>query len=331
MKKVVILSLIATTSIGAMDQDDRKTEELAERTAEHRKRVGLLYDKWYSAPIHGIYTKTKWASVMHARRWAKHTRSRKDILPFIEKYDINVDEIAEPLASFQTFNDFFIRKLKPGARPLAPEKNAVISPADGAVLVMQDIGEYTVFPTKTVNLSIGKMLQNNALAKKFEGGTAYVVRLAEWDYHRFHFPLSGIPGASYKIKGRYESVSPLVYEAGIQPLEVNERCVVPFESDTASTMAIVLVGALYVGSIVETYTPGKWVPQGAEMGYFEFGGSTMVLLFKKGTVQVDPRIIKNSAQGKETPVKMGQLIGLTTSLRENIIASVAATAAAAGA
>ena len=313
MKKTMLYAslfmVISTALIMGISEEKEKEKELEKRTAAHRKKVGLLYDKWYSAPLHGVYTKTKWASVINARRWAKHKKSKKDILPFIKKYSINTSEIAASLGSFKTFNDFFIRKLKPGARPLSQEPNAVISPADGAVFMMQNIGEKTLFPTKKVNLSIRKMLGDAKLAKKFEGGTAYVVRLAEWDYHRLHFPLSGIPSTPRSIKGRYESVSPLVYEAGIQPLEVNERRVIEFRSDKASSVAIVLVGALYIGSIVETYTPKKRIPLGAEIGYFEFGGSTMVLLFQKNTIKPLDRIVRNSAQGKETPVKMGQVLG----------------------
>ena len=104
-------------------------------------------------------------------------------------------------------------------------------------------------------------------------------------------------------------MSPAVFRAGIQPLEVNERHIICFRSDKASTMAVVLVGALFVGSIVETYTPGKKYKQGEEMGYFEYGGSTMVLLFQKDTILVAPGIVADSKEGLETPIRMGHVIG----------------------
>ena len=153
------------------------------------------------------------------------------------------------------------------------------------------------------------MLNNDKLTEQFEGGTAIVIRLAPWDYHRFHFPLDGIPSAPRVVAGRFDSVSPTVYRAGIQPLEIIERHIVEFRTDKASTVAIVLVGALFVGVIVETYSPGTKQLQGDEMGYFEYGGSTMVMLFQKGTITVASELIAASAEGKETPVKMGEVIG----------------------
>ncbi len=242
-------------------------------------------------------------------RWANSTRSKWYIPYFINSYSINVDEVERPISSFNTFNEFFTRRLKPEVRPLPDDPNTIISPADGNILVMENINEHTLFPTKTIMFSTKKMLHDNKLAKKFEGGTAIVIRLAPWDYHRFHFPTDGIPSKPHIIAGRFESVSPTVYQTKIQPLEVNERHIIKYRSNTASTIAIVLVGALFVGAIKETYIPGKRYLHGDEMGYFEYGGSTMVLLFQKGTIRVVPGIIANSAAGKETPVKMGQIIG----------------------
>ncbi len=153
------------------------------------------------------------------------------------------------------------------------------------------------------------MLGDAALAAQFYGGTAVIIRLAPWDYHRFHFPADGIAGKPHTIAGRFESVSPVVYQSHVQPLEVNERHIIEYRSDHAAKIAIILVGALFVGAIIETYTPGKKYSQGDEMGYFEYGASTIVLLFQKNIVRIVPEILANSAAGRETPVLMGQIIG----------------------
>ena len=281
---------------------------LMDRNAKQRKSVEKLYKKWYRGPLHYILTKKSKASRL-AGRWAKSKRSRHYIGRFVKNYAINVDEIAQPLESFRTFNDFFTRTLKPGARPLPTDPTAIISPADGNALVMKNINENSLFPTKTVSLSTRKMLGDDNFARLFHGGTAIIIRLAPWDYHRVHFPLSGTPEIPRVIPGRFESVSPAVYQAGIQPLEINERHIIRFQSDRASIMAIGLVGALFVGAIVETYTPDKKYKQGEEMGYFEYGGSTMVLFFQKDTIKVIPEIKADSKEGLETPVKLGQVIG----------------------
>lgn len=315
MKQIKILSTILFVFnfiIYAQSAEyDSPAERLQSLNKQQQKTVEFLYRKWYSGPFHYMVTGGRRTSRIMGR-WANSPRSKSYIPYFVKNYSINVDEIAQPLSSFTTFNKFFTRKLKPESRPLPNDPYIIISPADGNALVMQNINEHTLFPTKTITLSTKKMLQDDQLAKQFKDGTAIIIRLAPWDYHRFHFPTDGIPGKPHIITGRFESVSPTVYQARIQPLEVNERHIVRFQSDTASTIAIVLVGALFVGAIVETYTPGKKYLQGDEMGYFEYGGSTIVLLFQKNTIQVVPEIIANSAIGKETPVKMGEIIGYVT-------------------
>lgn len=306
MKKVLLFTVIAASYMGANETVDTF---FTDRDAPKRKSVERLYTKWYAGPLHRMLTR-KGGSSRIAGRWANSKRSKSQIKKFIKKYNINTEEMEQPVESFQTFNQFFSRKLKPNARPLPEgDPNAIVSPADGSALAVLNIREDTLFPTKSTLFSVREILRDDALAKQFEGGTAVIVRLAPWDYHRFHFPVAGVPEIPYRIAGRYESVSPEVYAAGTQPIQVNERHLIRFRSDKASTMAIVLVGALFVGAIVETYQPGKPVQRGDEMGYFEFGASTMVLFFQKDTIQLMPTLIRNSAEGKETPVRMGQLIG----------------------
>jgi phosphatidylserine decarboxylase len=286
-------------------------EARAQFTADQEKSVSIIYNKWFSKPLHAALTSSKWPSVL-AGLYANTRISSVHIQAFIKKYSINIDEIQDPLSSFKTFNDFFKRKLKPEARPLSQEPDAIISPADGGVLVIENLGLFKSFTVKGTPFNLEKLLKNKDLAKDFEGSTAFIVRLAPWDYHRMHFPLSGTPSQHTVIHGKYESVHPLVYASGIQPLQINERHLILLKSDTASTIALIPVGALFVGAIKETYTPHQYVTQGDEIGYFTFGGSTIVLLFKAGTITVAPEILRNSADGKETPVKMGQLIAKVT-------------------
>lgn len=286
-----------------------ESDRLSELNEKQRKTVEKLYRKWYSRPLHYLLTSGRGSSRIYSRWWAKAGISRFYIPRFIRNNNINVNEISQPVKSFKSFNDFFIRKLKPSARPLPTDPTAIISPADGSAFVIPHINGSTLFPIKAVSFSAQKMLQDEELANKFKGGTAVIIRLAPWDYHRVHFPLDGTPSTAKTISGRFESVSPAAYEAGVQPLEVNERHIIQLRSDKASTVAIVLVGALFVGAIKETYTPGTKQLQGDEIGYFEYGGSTMVMLFQKDTVTINQNLIDASAQGKETPVKMGEIIG----------------------
>ena len=133
-------------------------------------------------------------------------------------------------------------------------------------------------------------------------------RLAPYDYHRFHFPVDCFATKSKNINGILESVNPIVYKSGIQPLTENERQIIILKNDVFGEIVVVLVGAMFVGKIVQTYLPDKNYKKGEEIGYFEFGGSSIVVLVKKDALKIKENFIKNSQEGFETEVKMGQSI-----------------------
>lgn len=258
-------------------------------------------------PLRYVLTAFRWPSVL-AGLYANTRLSSYAIHSFVQKNGINVDEIEQPLTSFTTFNEFFTRRLKKESRAIDASEKAIVSPADGKILVLENIGKQTLFPIKGVTLTIQKLVHNNALAQMFKGGIAFIVRLRPQDYHRMHFPVSGIPSPATIINGKYESVNPYVYTRGIQPLEVNERHLIMHHTQSIGSIGIIPVGALFVGAIRHTYTPNSRYEKGDEFGYFAFGGSTIVLLFQADSIVVHPAIKQNSAIGKETDIKMGQSI-----------------------
>jgi len=256
--------------------------------------------------------------------------SRNDIKRFIEKFSINFNEIDmgnmtslgkkttrrtldEWIKSLNSFNDFFIRKLKPDVRPLPKETSQAVSPADGAVLVMTNISNKTEFPIKQAPpMSLAKLLGGEKYAKPFMDGSAFVIRLSEWDYHRFHAPFGGIMNSSRKIRGKYQSVSPIAYESGYQPLNENKKEVALLHNVTgkkALHCAYVMVGAMDVGSIVRTHPSGADIKRGDEVGYFQYGGSTIVLVFPKDAIEPNEDIVTLSKYGQEYHIKMGESIG----------------------
>lgn len=234
--------------------------------------------------------------------------SRYAIERFVESYNINVEEAAKPLADYTTLNDFFTRTLKEGARPLDAAQDALVSPADGTIIALESLRQENIFPIKTATFNLQQFLQDANLAQEYYGGTLLVIRLAPQDYHRFHFPYAGTPEKAQRIAGNYESVDPITYAMGIQPLTENERHIIKFNTDTVGQILMVPVGALCVGRIVETYTPEQKYNKGDEAGYFSFGGSTLALLFKKDTIKVNQNIINASQKGCEFPIKLGQKI-----------------------
>jgi phosphatidylserine decarboxylase len=232
----------------------------------------------------------------------------KDIAPFIQKHQIIMDDFLKPAGGYQSFNDFFIRKLRPGAREINQDSDIIVSPADAKIYVIPNISTDTLFFVKHKPFNLEKFLGNQKLAEQYKNGTLIIFRLAPYDYHRFHFPADGTPSAPHIIHGRFESVNPLVLKSGIQPLTENERHIVLFKTDTFDTIAMVAVGAMMVGKIVHTYKPNTHYKKGDEAGYFAFGGSTVVLLFKHGIISPLPLFLQHSLQGLETAVKMGQAI-----------------------
>ena len=131
-------------------------------------------------------------------------------------------------------------------------------------------------------------------------------RLAPQDYHRFHFPFDCVPSKVKFIHGKLESVNPVVYQSGVQPLTENERHLITLNSQNFGHVQFVPVGAMVVGKIVETFTPNLFYNKGAEAGYFAFGGSSIVMIFKKYEIKVADKILHNSQNNIETAIKMGQ-------------------------
>ncbi len=247
----------------------------------------------------------RWVARLSA--WFYSTsRSRSRIKHFIKAYRISMDDYEKPANEYSSFNDFFIRKLKPGVRPINPDPSVIISPADSKLYVIDNISVSTTFFVKQTLFDLDRFLGDSSLAREFYNGNMMIFRLAPNDYHRFHFPTDCVPLAPKPIHGTLESVMPFVYKSGHQPLLENERHIIMLQTEKFGPIAMVPVGAMIVGKIVETYMPNKKYLKGEEAGYFAFGGSTVVLLFKQGVIRPLPAFTKHSLQGFETAVKMGE-------------------------
>jgi phosphatidylserine decarboxylase len=230
---------------------------------------------------------------------------------FALKHSVNLDECVIPENGFQTFNEFFTRKLKADARPIDQTLQGIVSPADSKVTYVSDISKKDSFIIKNSKWSLAKMLNNELLAELYEGGTLISFRLSPEDYHRFHFPIDCTPGFSRKIAGKYDSVNPFVFKHGYDPLGENARSILILKSEEFQDPICIIVGALGVGKIIETYTPDILYRKGDEMGYFEFGASTVCLLFKKNVIKpAHEKFEKNSQKSIETQIKQGSLIAI---------------------
>ena len=235
--------------------------------------------------------------------------SANRIIPFIVEYDLNVDEFAKKVFSFKSFNEFFYRGLKDGARPIAPGDRVAVLPADGRHLAFQNVNEAAGFYAKGQKFSLESFLGDSALAAEFAGGVLLISRLCPVDYHRFHFPVGGQPAEPRLINGWLYSVSPIALRQNLAYLWENKRMVTLVESPVFGRVAVCEIGATMVGSIFQTFTQGRVAIKGEEKGLFKFGGSCVITIFQPGRIKLEADLVKHSAEGLEVYAKMGDRLG----------------------
>lgn len=251
----------------------------------------------------GIVRKV-WFSRLYGS-WANCSCSRKEVAKFIDKFDIDESEFEEPAGSFKTFNDFFSRELKPSARPINQDERSIIFPADGRHLYLPDLSDVDGIYAKGQRFSLPQLLGSEELACDFQDGAALLSRLCPTDYHRFHFPLAGTPGVPKLINGPLYSVNPIALRRSIRYASENKRQVTLVRESPVGDYLFLEVGATNVGTIVLTSESGEPVRKGDEKGYFRFGGSMVISLFRKGTLIPENDLATQSAAGIELYAKMG--------------------------
>jgi len=327
-------------AVVSMQVQDRETGKLMDETVPSYLRS--IYRLMYQNPVGRQLIKFPVTTTLLRRATARHgvlmdsAESAAQIPKFIETYGVNVDEIELPLDSYPTFNDFFSRRLKPGVRPIDSPHNAqiLVSPADCRLLVFPSVEETTKFWLKGQKFTVASLLgpQWPQVQEKFTQPAIAIARLAPQDYHRWHLPLPARVGRRASIGGTYFSVSPrAVREVDI--LTTNKREVCLFESEEVGTWALVAVGAAMVSSIVisSNIVEGSTHPKGAEHGYFQFGGSTLIMVFDQHTMAFDEDLLENSRKPIETYVKVGTRIGRVRTAKERIERMKARAMAAAAA
>lgn len=226
------------------------------------------------------------------------------IKPFIKKHDINMNDYE--LKKYKSFNDFFIRKIKPGKRKIIKKEDIFIAPCDSK-LTVYEIDSKLTFKVKNSLYDVSSLIKDEKIAKKFKGGYALVYRLSPEDYHRYYFIDDGIVLKNYKIDGFFHTVNPVVYDK-FKVFKENTRECTYIKTKNFSEVLYVEVGALLVGKINNHKLLN--FKKGEEKGYFMYGGSTVIILVKKDVVKIDDEIINNSKNEYETYVKLGDKIGV---------------------
>ena len=257
------------------------------------------------------------ALMYRVARW--RWRPFKDALIgwFVRHFRVDMSLAAEiDPGAYPSFNAFFTRALRPGARPLAADPAALLCPADGALSQMGQIRDGVLFQAKGHNYTARDLLGGDERAAAvFAGGVFATIYLSPRDYHRVHMPLEGVLTAMTHLPGQLFSVNAVTARAVPGLFARNERVVCLFETKVGP-MALILVGAIFVGSM-ETVWAGQVTPtrhgarpaagavrlgRGEEMGRFNMG-STVILLLPPGVVTLDPGLKPGD------PLCMGQALG----------------------
>lgn len=229
--------------------------------------------------------------------------STRLIEPFIRKNKINMSEYED--CRYTSFNDFFTRRIKPEKRPVCADPNTLISPCDCRASVYA-IRKGMTFSVKNTEYTLRSLLRSPRLAKHFESGYVYILRLAVDDYHRYVYAASGRRSKNYHIDGTFHTVNPVANDC-LPIYKENTREYTVIHSPVFGDVVQMEVGALMVGKITNDTSVSTAV-RGKEKGYFEYGGSTIIVLTNSSTA---PRVdlLQNTLNGYETRILQGQELG----------------------
>lgn len=233
--------------------------------------------------------------------------TKSEIRKFIEFHQLDMSEVLHPIDHFKNFNEFFYRALKPDARPCSAPDNPhiIVSPADCRSVVFNRIDAAQKIWIKGREFSVKRLLGDAYPedAKRYGAGAALgIFRLAPQDYHRFHIPVDGRLDKPKLIAGEYYTVNPMAIRSALDVYGENVRVICPIDSEVHGRVMVICVGAMMVGSTVITRHEGEQVKRAEELGYFKFGGSTIVVLFEEGKMVFDDDLVDNSMGALETLV-----------------------------
>jgi len=285
-----------------MDSKDRKGNVIPAEEGAQEKLVKVLYGtavgrKALKLLVQPVVSKA-------GSRFLDSGLSAFCISPFIEKSNIVMEEYEEE--DYESFNQFFTRRIKAGRREFAEAPSLLCAPCDSRLSVHR-INKDGTFYIKNTVYTMDSLVRSKRLAKAYLGGTLCVFRLTVSDYHHYCYIDDGEKTKNYRIPGVYHTVAPLADEACPVYTE-NTREFSVLKSKNFGNVLMMEVGAMLVGKIVNHHQKLS-VRRGMEKGFFEFGGSTVILAFTKGAVMLDEDITGNTKDGYETIVKMGEVIG----------------------
>lgn len=228
------------------------------------------------------------------------------VAPFQKRHQISMEDFEE--RTYCSYNDFFTRRIKAGKRSFSEIPGELCAPCDSRLSVYS-IHEDAHLTVKDTVYTMESLFHSRRIPRYYRGGIICIFRLAVEDYHRYCYVDDGRKSKNYRIPGVFHTVNPLAND--VYPIyKENTREFSVLDSVHFGKILMMEVGAMMVGRIVNHHQ-AKDVRRGEEKGFFEFGGSTVILCFPAESVQIDDDILKNSAAGIETKVRQGEKIGIS--------------------
>lgn len=282
-------------------------------TMETEQVYGESFLRWtYGHPAGAMalwsFVKRPFFSAWYGGRMST-PESAARVLPFIQRYGLDPAEFAEKPGNYRSFNEFFYRKLKPSSRPIDADESSVVFPADGRHLGFERASAIEGVFVKGQKFDLPTLLGDADLAARYADGALILSRLCPVDYHRFHFPVAGVPGETRLIDGPLFSVSPIALRGKLAYLWTNKRTVTQLKTERFGTVLLLEIGATCVGTIAQTFSAGQSVEKGAEKGYFAFGGSSTITIFEPGAIHLEADLADHSSRQTELYAKVGTRMG----------------------
>ncbi|EKM57173.1 uncharacterized protein PHACADRAFT_91208 [Phanerochaete carnosa HHB-10118-sp] len=282
---------------------------------------------------------TEWVDRTHTFRYILHEktdhskskevnpRSKEQIKAFVDFYHVDMNQF-EPsdINAYKSFQDFFIRLHKPGVRPIASQEDpsVAVCVADCRMVVYDTVAETHKLWIKGRDFSIAQLLHDKVAARPWQNGGVASFRLSPQDYHRYHSPVHGIVKWWKELDGDYYSVDPICIRSDIDVLAANARSAFCLSTKEFGDVLFVAIGALEVGTVklsdkITSVLPGSQAPakdvvieKGEDVGFFEFGGSSIIVAFEPGRIQFDQDLKDASSELIEMNVEVGMRMGRAT-------------------
>jgi phosphatidylserine decarboxylase len=280
---------------------NRELKKVVDEVDTNAKSVKLLYNNFFGRVTLKIATKPT-ISKLNGIRYSKK-RSARSIPKFVLKNEIDMSEY--PNKEYSSFNDFFTRKILEEKRPISNNKKDLISPCD-SLLTVYKISDDLTFNLKNSTYTVKELLQDEELAKKYNNGYLLLFRLTVRDYHHYCYIDDGTRDEYKRIDGILHTVNPIACKK-VKVYSENSREYTTLHTDNFGDVIHMEVGALMVGKI-KNNSSSKF-KRGDEKGYFEFGASTIIMLFEQNKIEIDEDILTQSEKDIEVRVKYGETIG----------------------